>query len=99
MSEIAGHLSDMRALLARLEKDIAPRQFGPEFREHMRSIWLNLEAAGSITIELRHAHTNLAEALDTLDLHPKSSSIDGVRDRFSVYEVVAARSQQPTSDR
>ena len=100
MSDVVQHLSDMRGLLAVLERDIAPEQFGPEFREHMQSIWLAFKKVGVITIELRHAHTNLAEALDALELHPHPSSIDAVRSRFSVYEVVAtAPSQQPTKDR
>ena len=91
MSDIALHLSEMRKLLNRLKEGLAPEQFEPEFRAHMQAVWVALEKAGMITLDLRHAHTNLAEAVDAFVIHPqRQSNIDAVRARFSVYEVVAA---------
>jgi hypothetical protein len=93
MGDIALHLSEMRKLLDGLKEDIALEQFGPEFREHMQAVWLVLEKAGRITLEVRHTHTNLAEAVDAFEIHPhRESNIDAVGGRFSVYEAVTGRS-------
>jgi hypothetical protein len=74
-----------------VEGELAPEQFQSEFRERMHEIWLTLEKAGMITLELRHAHTNLLEALDALEIHSdRQAKIEALRGRFSVYEVVAA---------
>lgn len=75
-----------------------PEEFGHEFREHMQSIWRDIDRAGLITIELRHAQTNLAEALDAFDFAPEPSSINTLRTRFVVYETVAGPSERPTND-
>ena len=99
MSDVARHLSEMRTLLKALERGAEPAQFGHEFREHMQSIWLDVDGAGMITIELRHAHTNLAEALDAFDINPQAGTTTAVRSRFVVYENVAIASQQATNNR
>jgi hypothetical protein len=88
----------MRRLLEALERGMKPEEFGHEFREHMQAIWLDCDRAGLITIELRHAHTNLADAMDAFEFDPEPSPTNAVRSRFVVYENVAAPSQQPTKD-
>jgi hypothetical protein len=54
----------MRALFEALGGGIDPKEFERTFREHMHSIWLEIDRAGLMTVQLRHVHTNLAEALD-----------------------------------
>jgi hypothetical protein len=99
VSDAVRQLSEMRALLKALEGGTSPNEFEHKFRDHMHAIWSEIDRAGLMTVELRHAHTNLAEALDFFDLGPQPSTLDAVRSRFVVYEGVVTRSQQPTNDR
>jgi hypothetical protein len=85
---MSAQLAQMRALLNALGSEIQSEEFAHAFRAHMHTIWLELESAGLITIELRHSHTNLAEALDAFDIQRSPTNIDAVRSRFVLYEAV-----------